>query len=109
MELLLINFSCSSVIPNDRVPDVSAYTTDYLVHLTDYHLFPDYLVYSPDFNNNSIMTSQQGENVTMRIVNGDTYMNDAKIIATDYLVYNGVLHILDKSVSSSYDQLPRLY
>ncbi|TLD27390.1 putative mitochondrial transport protein [Venturia nashicola] len=47
------------------------------------------------------MTSQQGGNVTMRIVNGDTYLNDAKVIATDYLVYNGVMHILEKPLNFS--------
>lgn len=34
----------------------------------------------------------------MRIINGDTYINDAKVIATDWLIYNGVLHIIDKWV-----------
>ncbi|RDI78777.1 hypothetical protein Vi05172_g11130 [Venturia inaequalis] len=88
-------------IPNDGVPDTSQYPTDYLVHTQDYHIFPDTLLYSPDFADNFIMSSQQGGNATMRIVNGDTYINDAKIIATDWLVYNGVLHILDRTLNFS--------
>lgn len=88
----------SRFIPNDNVPEISLYTTDYLVHNQDYHFYPDYLLYSPDFSNNFTMTSRQGENATMRIINGDTYINDAKVIATDWLIYNGVLHIIDKWV-----------
>ncbi|QDS77845.1 hypothetical protein FKW77_006601 [Venturia effusa] len=88
-------------IPNDRVPEVSQFTTDYLVATIDYHIFPDYLLYSPDFSDNFTMMSLHGENATMRIVNGDTYVNDAKVVATDWLVYNGVLHILDRTLNYS--------
>lgn len=86
----------SSFIPNDGVPDVTQYPTDYLVHMTDYHLYPDALLYSTEFSNNLSLTSNQGENCTIRIVNGDTYVNNAKIIATDLLVYNGVMHLIDR-------------
>lgn len=97
--VLVVSFAdhpLSRFLPNDNVPDTSQYTTDYLVHTQDYHLYPDYLMYSTDFSNDLIMTSQQGGNATVRIVNGDTYINDAKIISTDLLVYNGVTHILDR-------------
>lgn len=69
---------------------------DYLVHLQDYHLYPDQLFYSPELTDGLILHSNQGGNATIRIINGSTYVNAAKIIATDYLIYNGVMHVLDQ-------------
>jgi uncharacterized surface protein with fasciclin (FAS1) repeats len=94
-ERLLIRYSFR-FFPNDNIPDLAQYTTDYLVHEQDYHLFPNELRYSPDLSDGLILQSNQGGNATIRVVKGSTYVNAAKIVSTDYLTYNGVMHILDR-------------
>lgn len=37
-----------------------------------------------------------GANVTVTIQDGDTYINAAKITAFDYIVANGVFHVIDR-------------
>jgi uncharacterized surface protein with fasciclin (FAS1) repeats len=84
-----------SFVPNSGVPDLSHLSADLLVSLTDYHLYPDYLLYSPQLTDGLVIKSNQGTNSTIRIINGTTYINQARIISTDYLIYNGVMHTLD--------------
>jgi uncharacterized surface protein with fasciclin (FAS1) repeats len=38
----------------------------------------------------------QGGNLSVSVQDGVMYVNAAKIIASDYLVANGVVHVIDK-------------
>jgi hypothetical protein len=83
-------------LPNENIPDLTHYTTDYRVHATDYHIYPNELRYLTELTNGLVVQSNQGGNATIRIINGTTYINAAKITATDRLVYNGVMHVIDR-------------
>jgi uncharacterized surface protein with fasciclin (FAS1) repeats len=61
----------------------------------DYH-FIDQLIYSTGFVNGTQLTTAAGLPVLVTLHNGDIYINDAKIIARDNLVVNGVFHIIDE-------------
>ena len=61
----------------------------------DYH-FIDQLIYSTGFVNGTQLTTAAGLPVLVTLHSGDIYINDAKIIARDNLVVNGVFHIIDE-------------
>lgn len=62
----------------------------------EYHIVPNFVAYSPLLTNGLSLTTMQGSNVTVTVRDGDTYINSAKIIASDYLVANGVVHVLEE-------------
>jgi uncharacterized surface protein with fasciclin (FAS1) repeats len=64
--------------------------------LFEYHVIPGFVGYSPLLTNGMQLKTAAGTNVTVTIQDGDTYINAAKIIAFDYIVANGVFHVLDK-------------
>lgn len=60
-----------------------------------YHVLKG-VFFSPDLTDRKVYTTRNGAGVTITVQDGDTYVNDAKIIASDYLISMGVMHILDK-------------
>jgi len=46
--------------------------------------------------NGMSLKTQQGTNIQITIQDGDMYVNAAKVIASDLMVANGVVHVLDK-------------
>ena len=64
--------------------------------LFEYHVIPGFIAYSPLLTNGMQLKTAQGTNVTVTIQDGNTYINAAKIISFDYIVANGVVHVLDK-------------
>lgn len=63
--------------------------------LFEYHVIPGFVAYSPLLTNGMQLKTAQGTNVTVTIQDGDTYINAAKITSFDYIVANGVVHVLD--------------
>jgi uncharacterized surface protein with fasciclin (FAS1) repeats len=43
-------------------------------------------------------TTVQGQKVTISVRNGSVYVNGAKVIATDIMTSNGVIHVLDSVI-----------
>lgn len=65
--------------------------------LFKYHVVQGQVVYSSDFETGLQLQTLQGTNLTITVEDdGTKYANGAKILATDYLVSNGVLHTLEK-------------
>lgn len=62
----------------------------------EYHIIPGFVAYSTALENGTSWKTAQGSNVTITVQDGDTYVNSAKVIASDYIVANGVVHVLDK-------------
>lgn len=60
-----------------------------------YHIVPGALAYSPDLKNGLLLKTQQGDNVNITVQGSNLYVNSAKIISTDHIVANGVLHVID--------------
>ncbi|TAQ85349.1 hypothetical protein B7494_g6316 [Chlorociboria aeruginascens] len=70
-----------------------------------YHIVPDFVGYSSLLTNGLSLKTAQGSNVTVTIQDGDMFINSAKVIASDYLVANGVVHVLD-SLLNQFDTSP---
>jgi uncharacterized surface protein with fasciclin (FAS1) repeats len=62
----------------------------------EYHIVPGSVNYSPMLKNGMSLKTQQGTNLQITIQDGDMYVNAAKVIASDLMVANGVVHVLDK-------------
>ena len=52
-------------------------------------------VMAGDLQNCQQITTLQGGTVTVRIVGGDVFINDAQVIITDIQASNGVIHVID--------------
>jgi uncharacterized surface protein with fasciclin (FAS1) repeats len=64
--------------------------------LLEYHCISQ-LVYSTDLVNGTELPTFNGGRVFITVdKNGTIYANNAKVLGTDYLVFNGVMHILDE-------------
>jgi uncharacterized surface protein with fasciclin (FAS1) repeats len=66
-----------------------------VVDILEYHIVINDLVYSTGFQNGMQMTTTNGKNVTITTSDGDIYINQIKIIIPDYIVSNGVAHVID--------------
>lgn len=61
----------------------------------EYHIVPNFDGYSTLLQNGMSLKTLQGTNITITIQDGETYVNAAQIIATNYMVANGVVHVID--------------
>lgn len=59
------------------------------------HIVADFLGYLPALTNGATFTTQGGTNITVKIIGGNYYINNAKIIDSNLLVDNGVCHVVD--------------
>lgn len=48
--------------------------------------------------NGTTLTALNGGNLTVTIVDGDVFVNSAKVVTPNVLVANGVVHVIDKYV-----------
>ncbi|KUJ08476.1 FAS1 domain-containing protein [Mollisia scopiformis] len=64
----------------------------------NYHVVPNFSGYSSNLRNGLVLKTMQGDNLTITIQGNDTFVNQAKIISTDFLIANGVLHTIDRYV-----------
>ena len=60
-----------------------------------YHVISGTVAYSALIANGSVKTLQ-GNNVTLTIVDGKVFVNQAQVIVPDVLVANGVVHVIDR-------------
>ncbi len=61
-----------------------------------YHLVPNFVGYSTLLKNGMSLKTAQGSNLTVTIQDGEVYINSAQVIASDLLVANGVVHVIDR-------------
>lgn len=52
--------------------------------------------YSTDFLNGQVIPTVHGKSLSITVTNGTVYVNGARIVKTDLLTRNGVIHIIDK-------------
>ncbi|KAF8454813.1 hypothetical protein BDZ91DRAFT_801592 [Kalaharituber pfeilii] len=67
--------------------------------LLNYHtldLTTGFIGYTPSFECGKLYKTKSGGNVLVSFKDGDTYINDAKIVGRDFILQNGVMQILDK-------------
>lgn len=65
------------------------------------HIIPNFLGYLPALSNGAIFTTTAGTNVTITIKGSDYYVNNAKIIASNQILENGVAHVVDAIIEPS--------
>ena len=69
-------------------------------NLFGYQVVPGSVIYSPMFKNGTQVTTMSGLPLIVTILeDGTIYINGAKVIASDYLISNGVMHVIDRLVS----------
>jgi hypothetical protein len=77
----------------------TGWTTDKLNALLVYHAIPGILAYSSTMRNGTVLPTVQGGAITIyEEEDGSMYANDVRILATDYLISNGVMHTIDGQV-----------
>ncbi|KKY17013.1 putative beta-ig-h3 fasciclin [Phaeomoniella chlamydospora] len=77
-----------------------------LQSIFEYHVISGFAGYSPLLKDGMQLTTAQGSNVTITIQDGDTYVNAAKVTTFDYLIANGVAHVIDDLLNPSDPSLP---
>lgn len=66
-----------------------------LLDILKYHIVVNDLVYSTGFKDGMQLTAATGKNITITVDNGNILVNQATIITPDYIVSNGVVHIIN--------------
>jgi hypothetical protein len=64
--------------------------------LMDGHIVPNFVGYLPALTNGLKLITQAGTTVTVTVQGNDFYLNNAKIIASNLILQNGVAHVLDQ-------------
>jgi uncharacterized surface protein with fasciclin (FAS1) repeats len=52
--------------------------------------------YSPLLTNGTSLRTMQGENITIAIQEGEMFVNAARVTSMDWIVANGVIHVIDE-------------
>lgn len=75
-------------------------TTEEAAAILQYHVINGTVAYSSTLANGTVPTLG-GSNVTITIIDGEVFVNRARVITADILLANGVLHVLDSVLSSN--------
>lgn len=80
-----------------QFPNISTNAAERLTELLEYHVVSGKVLYSTDLRDGMNLTTIEGRNLTIRVAkDGTKFVNGAKIMETDFLVANGVLHTIDR-------------
>ncbi|KAI2607797.1 FAS1 domain-containing protein [Hypoxylon sp. NC1633] len=74
---------------------LSNLTSDQLTGIVGYHVINGSVDYSAQLQNSTV-TSVNGQNLTITVINGTVYVNSAKVTVPDILLENGVVHVIDQ-------------
>jgi transforming growth factor-beta-induced protein len=70
-------------------------STEDIARLADYHLIPNLVEYSTSFSNGTLTTETQ-QTLAITVVDGDFYVNNARIEIPNLLTKEGVVHVIDR-------------
>jgi uncharacterized surface protein with fasciclin (FAS1) repeats len=73
-------------------------TGDRLRQIVGYHVVDGTVAYTSGLGDTTLK-SDSGPDIHVRVVDGDVYANSARVIVPDILCANGVIHVIDQSVS----------
>lgn len=66
-----------------------------LQSVLSYHIIPNNVIFSPSLGNVTV-SSLQGEDLTFTVLpDGTAWVNNAKIIFPNSILYNGIAHVID--------------
>lgn len=76
---------------------VTSVDTQSLSSLLNYHVIVGQggPFYTSSFSNGTIYSTLQGQNVTIRQASNSNFVNSARMLQTDLLMANGVMHVID--------------
>jgi uncharacterized surface protein with fasciclin (FAS1) repeats len=57
---------------------------------------PGFVGYLPDLTEGAMLKTQAGESLVISVVDGEYFVNDAKITTANLILENGVAHVIDK-------------
>ncbi|KAK5077454.1 hypothetical protein LTR70_010287 [Exophiala xenobiotica] len=75
-------------------PTVAGLTTEQLTNILLYHVGTQ-VAYSPILSTLSSLTTLAGADVTITVRDGELFVDDARVVVADVLIYNGVVHVID--------------
>jgi uncharacterized surface protein with fasciclin (FAS1) repeats len=78
--------AASSVISSPPSRNMSATLTSHILHSVQY---------SNALKDGQTLSTAEGRTLKVKISNGTVYINEAKVVTTDILIKNGVVHIID--------------
>lgn len=70
-------------------------STEQLDQILGYHVVNGTVAYAPDFQN-STMRAKNGEDINIAVINGQIFVNSARVTVPDILYANGVIHVIDQ-------------
>jgi len=89
---------------NEAFQDISSalsnLTAEEAASILQYHVINGTVAYSSTLANGTVPTLGGG-NITITIIDGEVFVNRARVITADILIANGVLHVLDSVLSST--------
>ncbi|SMR49590.1 unnamed protein product [Zymoseptoria tritici ST99CH_3D1] len=80
-------------------------TAETVASILQYHVAPQ-IGYSSLLQNGSQLETLAGSNVNVTILDGEVFVNSAKVIATDILVSGGVVHLIDAVLNPNSTNVP---
>lgn len=68
-----------------------------LASILDYHVVnsSNFIGYSPNLPNNTVLQTRQGGNLTITFASNSLFVNSARVLQSDLLISNGVMHVID--------------
>jgi uncharacterized surface protein with fasciclin (FAS1) repeats len=60
------------------------------------HVVENEALYTPDLKDGDVIESASGENLYVNILDDEFYINCVRVITTDNIVSNGVIHVVEK-------------
>ena len=78
---------------------VGTLSTQDLAGILAYHVLPQQIRFSTDLiaaDSQATLTTAQGANITLRLEDGQLFVNSARVLIPDIPTTNGVVHVIDK-------------
>jgi uncharacterized surface protein with fasciclin (FAS1) repeats len=85
-----------SFATNTTQPEFLNFTQQEVFALEDYACVHGEVAYSPLLTDGKKLQTVLGSDVTITVRNNSIYVNAAKLVDPDYLISNGVLHLIDR-------------
>ncbi|OAL49526.1 Fasciclin-domain-containing protein [Pyrenochaeta sp. DS3sAY3a] len=71
-------------------------TEQQVTDILTYHVINGTIGYSSGLENGTTLETANGESLTVTINNGSVFVNNAKVVISDILIANGVVHVIDE-------------
>ena len=73
-------------LPDDEERDNSTLTLNHVV---------DNFIFSFDWSDGEILENVEENELVIEVVNGETFVNGIRVLKTDVLASNGIIHLID--------------